>query len=125
MAVSLDHRVVLIGAAVDLLVLVPLILLYLALGGATIVAPIAGALVAPFAGGLVAGRQPTDAPLTHGAAAAGLASVGYIAFRLVDAVARNNPVHPASVAFLVIVAITCGLLGAWVGFRTRPPVESA
>ncbi|MHB8465106.1 MAG: hypothetical protein ACYDH6_05880 [Acidimicrobiales bacterium] len=121
---SFNARVAAAGAAVDLAVLVPLVALYAAVGGATLVAPIAGAVLAPLAGGAVAGRRPTDAPLTHGAAAAALASFGYVAFRVIDAVTRDRPVHPASVALLVMIGVTVGSFGGWLGFRSRPPVAS-
>lgn len=116
---NLTPRVVLEGAAADLAVFVPVIALYLLIGGTTAVAAVGGALVAPFVGGIVAGRQPTTAPLTHGAAAAAAASIAYVVVRIVDAVVRHKPVHPASVAFLVILAVTVGTGGAWFGFRLR------
>jgi CHASE2 domain-containing sensor protein len=120
-AVSLSARVVLRGALADLAVLVPLVLLYAVVGGITIVGAVAAALIGPLVGGAVAGRPVTAAPLTHGAAAAGVASIAYVIFRVLDAALRNRPVHAASLAFLVIVGVTCGLLGGWAGFRTRVP----
>jgi hypothetical protein len=117
--VTLDGRVVLRGAVADLAVLVPMVLLYVIFGGWALGGAVAGALVGPVVGGVIAGRQPIRTPLTHGAAAAAAASIGYVIFRLLDAVTRDRPVHVASIVFLVIVATTLGLMGGWIGFRSR------
>jgi hypothetical protein len=127
--VVLDREAIRAGALADLAVLAPAVAVYAALrglgllsgdGGATVTAVI-GAVGAPLTGGAVAGGRATPTPLTHGALAAGVASVGFVVFRLGDAVVRDQPVHAASIVILMILSMTLGLLGGVVGSRRRRP----
>ena len=120
----MNLRVVGAGVLADLAVFVPVIVVYLIAGHAALVAAVGGGVIAPLFGGYVAGRQPSDAPLTNGAVAAAVVAVAYLIVRLLDAVARSRPVHPASVVFLIIVATTVGCGGAWIGFRARTRAAS-
>jgi hypothetical protein len=49
-----------------------------------------------------------------------VAVVAYVAFRLGDAAVRGTTVHPASVIVFVMLSVTLGLLGGYVGFRSAP-----
>jgi predicted phosphoribosyltransferase len=124
-AVELDPGTVLAGAVANLAVLTPLVALYAIAGGVTIAGAVAGALIGPLVGGIVVGRRPIKTPLTHGAAAAAIASLAYVIFRIIDGVVRSRPVHPASVAFLFVVGVTFGSMGGWLGFRARAAVGDA
>ena len=119
------------GATADLLVLAPAAVTYAALRGTGVitgdagaaVTAVIGAAIAPFVGGYVAGRHLTPTPLTHGSVAAGLASVAFVVFRLVDAVLRDRPVHAASLVILVILAMSLGLIGGLVGGRVSSRLD--
>jgi hypothetical protein len=135
----LDAAAIRAGALADLAILAPTVAVYAGLrgagavtgNGATNVTAVIGAVLAPLAGGAAAGRRPVPTPWTHGAIAAGVASIAFIAFRLVDAVVRNRPVHVASVAILFILSMTLGLAGGFFGSRggsrggSRPLTDSA
>ena len=107
----------------DLAVLLPFVALYAAAraldaGGVGTVLIVAATLAAPLAGGFTAGRGQLQAPLTNGAAAAAVAVVAYVAFRLIDAAVRGTAVHPASIVVFVMLSVTLGLIGGFAGFRT-------
>jgi hypothetical protein len=131
-----DRSSVVAGMLADLAVLAPVVALYAALrglgivtasGAAVDVTAVIGGLVAPAAGGVVAGRRQTAAPLTNGAAAGGLSSVAYLAFRIIDGLVRHKPLNVAAGATLVIIAMTLGMLGGWAGFRSasHPPLADS
>jgi len=124
----LDWVTVGVGALADLAVMVPVILVYEILRGTgvvtsgtgdvgVIVTALVAAVGAPLVGGVVAGRRRPRTPLTHGAAAAGGAAVAYLVFRLVDAAVRGTSLHLASLVTFVIVSVTLGLVGGFIGFR--------
>ncbi|GAC1318645.1 MAG: hypothetical protein NVSMB12_17580 [Acidimicrobiales bacterium] len=120
---SLDRATIARGALVDLAVLVPLVVLYAGAravdaGGMGTVLIVVATVAAPLAGGFTAGRCQLQAPLTHGAAAAGLAVIAYIAFRLADAAVRGTGLHLASIVVFVMLSVTLGLIGGFAGFRT-------
>lgn len=120
---TLDGRAIRFGAIVDLAILMPLVVVYLIIRGngsppASTVVIVTATLLAPIAGGFAAGRRQLAAPLTNGAAAAGVAVVAYIAFRLVDAAIRGRGLHLASIAIFATLSVTLGLLGGFTGFRT-------
>jgi len=122
---AVDRRSVGRGALVDLAVLVPFVGLYAvarAFGATTLgtTLVVVATVAAPLAGGFTAGRGQLRAPLTNGAAAAAVAVVAYVAFRLGDAAVRGTTVHPASVIVFVMLCVTLGLLGGYVGFRSAP-----
>jgi hypothetical protein len=123
--VAVNPRIVASGVIADLAIFVPVLVVYVIAGHAAGVAAVGSGLIAPLFGGYVAGRQPSSAPLTDGAASAGVVAVGYVIVRVLDAVVRNRPVHPASIIFLVIVATTAGCAGGWIGFRARTGARSS
>lgn len=122
---GVDRRAVGRGALVDLAVLIPFVALYAiarAFGATTLgtTLVVVATVAAPLAGGFTAGRGQLRAPLTNGAAAAAVAVVAYVAFRLGDAAVRATTVHPVSVIVFVMLSVTLGLLGGYVGFRSAP-----
>lgn len=125
----LDASAIRAGAMTDLAILVPVVALYAVLRGAgvlgsdtgIVVTAVVAVLIAPAAGGFTAGRRQLRAPLTNGAAAAGIAVLAYVAFRIVDASLRGSTIHPGTILVLVTLSVTLGLLGGYVGFRSARP----
>jgi hypothetical protein len=81
------------------------------------IASAAALFVAPAIGGGVAGRRRPDAPLTHGAIAAGVAFVAYLAVRLVDGAITGRAPRALEMVLFLIWTVAMGVVGAFVGFR--------
>ncbi len=127
MAVSLDQRAVIGGAAVTLVIAVPA-------GFAERVPPdgsswkgllFAIVLVGFGVGGAVAGRSSAQRYLTAGAAAGLVAVVGYLLIGIVAHLATGDSVRVASLVFTALLGMCCGMLGAEIGARWRRRRESA
>lgn len=122
----LDPAAILAGVLTDLAILVPVVALYAVLRGVgvlgsdtgIVVTAVVAVLIAPVAGGFTAGRRQLQAPLTNGAAAAAVAVLAYVAFRVADASLRGSTIHPGSILVLVTLSVTLGLLGGYAGFRS-------
>jgi hypothetical protein len=133
LSVEADWAAVRAGAGGDLAVLVPVVALYTALhatgviSGDTgvIVTAVAAVLVAPVAGGVIAGRRGSGAtPLTDSALASGIGAMTYVVFRVGDAVVRGRTVTVAGLVILVMLSVAVGVMGGFVGARTRPAGEA-
>ena len=79
-------------------------------------------LVAFAAGGWLAARRRPTTPFLHGAAAAGLAYVAHLVVRTVVRLVSGDGlgVNPASTLLIGQIAVSLGVLGAWVSTRRRP-----
>jgi len=125
---GLDWAAVRVGALCDLALLAPVVLAYALLRGAGVISTTANApvivtavvavVLAPLTGGFVAGRHQPGAPLTNGAAAAAVAAGAYVVFRVIDGAVRGLPLPVATLATLITVSVTFGLLGGLAGFRS-------
>ncbi|HWW53047.1 MAG TPA: hypothetical protein VNY84_04730 [Acidimicrobiales bacterium] len=121
----LDWRAVGAGAAVDLVLFLPLVV------GVTIlkhhdiatqesyvwIVAAMAIFVAPAVGGGVAGRRRPDTPLTHGAASSGLASLAYVVVRVVDGAIRGQQPGAGLLVVFVIASVSMGMVGGYIGFR--------
>ena len=128
---GLDWRAVGAGAAVDLALFLPLVVGIAVLkhhdlatqeSYVWIVSAVA-IFVAPAIGGGVAARRRPDTPMTHGAAATGLASLAYVVVRVVDGAIGGNGAAPGLLIVFVIASVSMGLVGSYVGFRSLDPSQ--
>ena len=125
----LDRHAVLTGAAVDLVIFLPLVVGVAILKHNDVatqeswfwVASVVALFVAPTAGGAIAGRQRPDAPLTHGAAAATTAFVVFLVFRLIDGGVRHQLPNPFQMALFLILTAGMGVVGAYLSYRGIAP----
>jgi len=125
---GLDWAAVRVGALCDLALLAPVVLAYALLRGAgvisttanvpVVVTAVVAVVLAPLTGGFVAGRHQPGAPLTNGAAAATVAAGAYVLFRVIDGAVRGLPLPVATLATLITVSASFGLLGGLAGFRS-------
>jgi hypothetical protein len=120
---ALDAQAVLVGAGVNVLLTLPLGIIARAMAGSNdqsnwyiIVTPII-AVIAPLIGGGLAARHQRTAPLTHGAAATGLAWAVIVAVRAVVGVVRQSSVPLLTLMALGIVSVSFGVIGAYFTFR--------
>ena len=74
-------------------------------------------LVAPLLGGFVAGTGHPDRPLTHGAAATGLAAAAVLVVAVVRSVARSRAIPIGTVLALCVILVSLGVVGGCVAFR--------
>jgi putative membrane protein (TIGR04086 family) len=115
-----DVRTVLIGAAVALVVCVPVAVLLTASieesSGWSVVAVLLAGL--GFAvGGAVAGRRQPATPAVHGALAAGVAVGILVVIRIVRRLLADEDIVWGSIAVSVILAVWLGVGGAVVSAR--------
>lgn len=123
MMAELDWRSVLMGAAVDVVIALPALIIGNALTGdqgsnVAVVVVILVLFVAPFLGGAVAARGHRASPFTHGAAAAGVGWAVIVVHALVRA-AFGHGISPGYLAATGIVNISIGMLGGYLMFRTE------
>ena len=117
---DLDLRAVALGAAVVLVVGVPVATIGSVLldEGSNAAFPLAiltlGALVA---GGYVAGSKRPDAPLIHGAVAAIAGFAVAQAVSVVLQLVQDEDVSVVAVAFNALLAANIGLFGGWLASR--------
>jgi hypothetical protein len=128
---SLDPQAVLVGAAANVLLTLPLGIIARAMAGSNdesnwyvVVTPII-AVIAPFLAGALAARRQRVTPLTHGAAATALAWAIDAADSITDKVARDRSVPVLTLVALGVVSVCFGVVGAYFAFRrelrrTRP-----
>lgn len=123
-------RSVLAGAAVNVLISLPAGIMGNALKGgdegsnSSFLFAAVVLLVGPFVGGIVAARRQRDWPLTHGAAAAGLAWAVLVARSVVSELVGHRPVLLPTFILLGFVSVSVGLFGGYFAFRRdlgRPP----
>jgi len=123
---ALSPRAVLVGALVDLVIFVPLVVGLAILKHHDIatqesylwVVAAVAVFVAPLAGGAAAARHRDDTPLMNGAAAAGLA---FLAFLIIPLVAGRG-VNAVQALLFLMITVSMGVFGAYLGFRrTRHP----
>lgn len=114
------------GAALALAIVVPAALLQLLIGvGALRSALFIVVLVGFGAGGRRAARLGGAAPYTNAAVAALVAFVVAQVVGLVVSVASGGAgPTPVRVAFLAMLATSCGMVGAWLALRRTPPKDS-
>jgi putative membrane protein (TIGR04086 family) len=125
MTTGLDRRAVLAGALVDLVMFLPLVVGVAILKHNDVatqefflwIASAVAIFLAPAVGGAVAGRRRADTPLTHGAAAAGLAFVAFLVFRIVDGAASGHAINAGQAILFLIITVSMGMVGAYLGFR--------
>lgn len=123
---DLDLRAVALGAAVVLVVGVPVATIgsIVVDEGSNAAFPLAVlTLLALVAGGFVAGSKRPDAPLIHGAAAA---FVGFAIAQTVSIIlqlVQDDEVSPVAVAFNGLLAANIGLFGAWLASRRAVQAE--
>lgn len=71
-------------------------------------------------GGAVAAKAaPPARPLTHGAVASAVAVAGYLVILVVARLARGDSIAAISIAFVALISVSCGILGAELGERRR------
>lgn len=117
---DLDLRAVALGAAVVLIVAVPVATIgSLVLDeGSNAAFPLAALTLFAFvAGGYVAGSKRPDAPLVHGAAAAFVGFAVAQTISIVLQLAQDEHVSAVAVAFNALLAANIGLFGAWLASR--------
>ena len=119
----LDWRSVWVGAAVDLVLFLPLVVGVAVLkhhdvatqeSYAWIVSAVA-IFVAPAIGGAAAARREPETPLTHGAAASGLASLAYVIVRVIDGVVGGGGANAGLLVFFIIASVSMGIVGSYLG----------
>ena len=123
-----DWPAVRAGVIAYLAVLVPVVGVYTALHGTGVITGDTGVIVtalvavvlAPAAGGVVAAQRGTRAtPLTDSAFATAVGVLVYVAFRLVDAVARGKSVTVPGLVILLMLSVLVGVAAGWVTARVR------
>jgi hypothetical protein len=127
----LDWRAVAAGAAVDLVLFLPLVVGIAVLkhhdlatqeSYVWIVSAVA-IFVAPAVGGAVAARRRPDMPMIHGAAATGLASLGYVVVRVIDGAVGDSSAPAGLLIVFIIASVSMGMVGSYVGFRNLDPSQ--
>jgi putative membrane protein (TIGR04086 family) len=120
---ALDAQAVLVGAGVNVLLTLPLGIIARAMAGSddqsnwyVVVTPII-AVIAPLIGGALAARHQRTAPLTHGAAATGLAWFVVAAISIIDKAAKHRSVPLVTLLLLGCVSVSFGVIGAYFTFR--------
>jgi hypothetical protein len=122
---QLDWRAVAAGALTDLVLFFPLVVGIAVLKHHDIatqesyvwIVSAVAIFIAPAVGGGVAGRRRPDTPLMHGAAATGLASIAFVAVRLVDGAVKGHQAGAGLYIVFVIASVSMGMVGSYVGFR--------
>ena len=124
MAVSWDVQAIVKGAAVSIVVCLPLALIAEAIAGAEEDDPSSwafllffGVLVGFVLGGFVAARSARDYPYTNGAVAAVAAFAVIQGVAIVVRLVGDEPVRYVAVVFNGLLAYGCGLTGALAGSR--------
>jgi hypothetical protein len=123
---DLDLRAVALGAAVVLVVGVPVATIgsLLVDEGSNAAFPLAVlTLLAFVAGGFVAGSKRPDAPLIHGAAAAFVGFAVAQTVSIVLQVVQDDEVSVVAIAFNALLAANIGLFGAWLASRRSVEAE--
>ena len=123
---DLDLRAVALGAAVVLVVGVPVATIgsLLVDEGSNAAFPLAIlTLFAFMAGGFVAGSKRPDAPLIHGAAAAFAGFAVAQTVSIVLQLVQDDDISVVAVAFNALLAANIGLFGAWLASRRTVEVE--
>lgn len=72
-----------------------------------------------FGGAVAAKAAPADRPLTHGAATGAAAAAAYLVILVVARLAMGDPIAAISLAFVALIGVSCGILGAELGHRRR------
>ena len=71
-------------------------------------------------GGAVAAKAaPANRPLTHGAATGAAAAAIYLVILVVARLALGDPIAAISLAFVALIGVSCGILGAELSHRRR------
>ena len=122
----LDRRALTAGTLTALAVIVPVTLLGEIVGAGDEETNLVFAFLAPVligfgAGAYVAARRAEAGPLTNGALAAVTAFVVVQGVGLVRRLAAGEPISLTSIAFAALLAYSCGLVGALIAIRRRPP----
>jgi hypothetical protein len=129
--VGLDWRAVGAGAAIDLVLFLPLVVGIAVLkhhdlatqeSYVWIVSAVA-IFVAPAVGGAVAARRRPDTPMIHGAAATGVASLGYVVVRVIDGAVGGDGAPVGLLVVFIIASVSMGLVGSYIGFRNLDPSQ--
>jgi hypothetical protein len=55
--------------------------------------------------------------MMNGAAAAGVAFVAFLVFRVVDGAISGRSVHAGQAILFLIITISMGMVGAYIGYR--------
>ena len=120
---ALDMQAVLVAAAVNVLLTLPLGIIARAMAGSNdesnwyvVVTPII-AVIAPLISGALAARRQRVTPLTHGAAATGLAWAIVAAVSIIDKMAKDRSVPLVTLLLLGCVSVSFGVIGAYFTFR--------
>jgi hypothetical protein len=129
----LDWRSVGAGAGVDLVLFLPLVVGVAILKHHDIatqesyvwIVSAVAIFVAPAIGGGVAGRRRPDMPLTHGAAASGLASIAYVVVRIVDGAVNGQQARAGLLIVFVIASVSMGMVGSYIGFLGANEAEAS
>lgn len=122
-----ERDAVLKGAAVAIVICLPLALVAEAIAGSDEEDPSAWAFVLFFGvlagfvlGGFAAARNAGDYPYTNGAVAAVVAFVVIQGVAIVVRLVGDEPVRYVAVVFNALLAYGCGLIGALAGARRAP-----
>lgn len=136
MASPLDPKVVGIGAALEIAIVVPAALIVRALrqddmaaeSNLWLVASFLALVVGPAAAGWLVGRKRPDTPALHAAAATGAAWVVFTVMRLGRAALGSQEVAPLLATLLTIVPIQVGVGVLFAIFsrpRSKPEADDA
>jgi alpha-beta hydrolase superfamily lysophospholipase len=119
---SIDRAAVLRGAGAALIVAVPAGFAQRAVStGSSLKGLLLLVILAGFGwGGAVAAKAaPDERPLTHGAVAGALAVAAYLVILVAARLVMGDPVPVVSLAFVALIAVSCGIVGAELGSRQR------